>query len=386
VVLCTMQRPKFSALLASVSLLTGMAVVAAPPAGAAGTWSVIATPAPAGATASFLGAVACPAATSCFAVGGHTNGGSTFANAMHWNGTAWSIEAIPKPAGSTYSELNGVACPTTTSCFAVGGYTSPSGRNLFAVHWNGSAWSIRTTARPAGATGAGFDGIACPAPASCFAVGDYSSSTVTTALVQHWNGTAWTTQPKPNPSGSTSSTLYGVACPTTTSCFAAGDWFKSPVTKTLVEHWNGSAWGIQASPNPAGSTYASFSGGISCPGPNNCFAAGISSANTGGTKGLIAHWNGSVWAGQPSVNPGHSPTLSAVACLSTTSCFAVGFFDTTASLIEHWDGSIWTRMTSPHPGSFYNDFLGVACRTGMVCMAVGLYAGGNSRSLAARYH
>ena len=45
-------------------------------------------------------------------------------------------------------------------------------------------------------------------------------NTVGNDLVEHWNGRgAWTIMPSPNPSNAS---LLGVACPSTTSCFAVG--------------------------------------------------------------------------------------------------------------------------------------------------------------------
>lgn len=54
----------------------------------------------------------------------------------------WSVAPGPKPSGSTYGEISGVSCPSTTSCFAVGTYehNGPFPKGLVA-HRNGSHWS-----------------------------------------------------------------------------------------------------------------------------------------------------------------------------------------------------------------------------------------------------
>ena len=44
-----------------------------------------------------------------------------------WNGTAWAIQPGPHP-GAQGSSLAGVACPSASSCFAVGYYTK-TGKN-----------------------------------------------------------------------------------------------------------------------------------------------------------------------------------------------------------------------------------------------------------------
>ena len=47
-----------------------------------------------------------------------------------------------------------------------------------------------------------------------------------------------------------------MSCRSSSSCYAVGD----TTTKTLIEHWNGSAWSIVASPVPAGTTRVELSG------------------------------------------------------------------------------------------------------------------------------
>ena len=60
--------------------------------------------------------------------------------AEHWNGTRWSAETT-KHTG----ELDGVSCPATGNCTAVG--WNAAGKAL-AAHWNGKAWSDESPANP----------------------------------------------------------------------------------------------------------------------------------------------------------------------------------------------------------------------------------------------
>jgi hypothetical protein len=63
-------------------------------------------------------------------------------------------------------------------------------------------------------------------------VGDYISSgpgDPTLTLVEHWNGTAWTQVPSPNPSGDNE--LDGVAATSASNAWAVG--FYSPSGPTL---------------------------------------------------------------------------------------------------------------------------------------------------------
>jgi hypothetical protein len=86
-------------------------------------------------------------------------------------------------------------------------------------------------------------GVSCASARSCKAVGDYASSTIRRrALVESWNGTAWSVEPGPSPSVAY---LYGVSCASARSCKAVGEHASSGgVIRSLVESWNGTAWSI----------------------------------------------------------------------------------------------------------------------------------------------
>ena len=163
--------------------------------------------------------------------------------------TTWSIMKSPSPAGSTSVDLQGVSCPRTISCFAVGfsqtGHLLPVTKALV-EHWNGHTWSIMSMPTPADSTYSALFDIACPRPISCFAVGSFLRGPSTHhALIEHWNGHHWSTMP--SPADGAGITLVGVSCPRTISCFAVG----SAGNQTLIEHWNGHIWSIMSSPNPA---------------------------------------------------------------------------------------------------------------------------------------
>ena len=61
-------------------------------------------------------------------------------------------------------------------------------------------------------------------------------------LILHWNGTAWTRLPSPTPAGG--GPLYGVAAASDRNPWAVGQTGTSatPRPKTLDLHWNGTTW------------------------------------------------------------------------------------------------------------------------------------------------
>jgi hypothetical protein len=96
-----------------------------------------------------LSSVSCTATTACVAVGSYVNDGDTVALAERWNGTAWTNQATPNPAGGTEIALNGVSCPSATKCLAVGSYEGAHGILPLAERWNGSKWTIERRERAA---------------------------------------------------------------------------------------------------------------------------------------------------------------------------------------------------------------------------------------------
>ena len=59
--------------------------------------------------------------------------------AVHWNGSSWTIVPTPTLTGGAKSTLNGVVALSANNAWAVG-----KGRNGAALveHWYGSAWSV----------------------------------------------------------------------------------------------------------------------------------------------------------------------------------------------------------------------------------------------------
>jgi hypothetical protein len=331
-------------------------------------WSIVPSADPSGSGPDVaLDAVSCVSDSNCFAVG--STGAATLIE--HWDGATWSIVAGPGPTGADGVELNGVSCSDASNCFAVGGTfnspAGPSGEESFGTlieHWDGTAWSSVADARDDSATS--LAGVACPAPSGCFAVGD-------AATPLHWDGAAWSIAAFDTTSSQ--SHLSAVSCARPTDCFAVGSFESGSVEKTLIEHWNGAAWSIVPSPNPTGS-FESQLYGVSCPTPVSCIAVG-SKATASAQSALIEHWNGSSW----SIVAGPVPTgaetaeLFGVSCAGSTSCNAVGLNISKRSfapLAEHWNGKSWSIVATPSVnGSVLTELIAVSCPAPASCMAVG---------------
>src|ERR1700694_2595415 len=166
------------------------------------------------------------------------------------SGLTWSSVTTPNPGASQHNLLSGVACITTSDCWAVGNSFSSSGAfQTLAEHCNGSAWSIVTPPNPS-SQGDGLQGVACITTSDCWAVG--AAFTGSGSVAEHWDGSAWSVVPTPN-STPQANVLSRVACVDASDCWAVGTSTvpsgNTSRQQTLAEHWNGATWSIVATPN-----------------------------------------------------------------------------------------------------------------------------------------
>ncbi len=276
--------------------------------------------------------VSCTSSTACFSVGIFQNSsGSAFLPlAEKWNGTAWSAQEPPAPTGSTFPQLSRVSCTSSTACIAVGEYTNSSGiRQSLAEKWNGTAWSLQEPPAPTGSKGSELVGVSCTSSSECFATGYFTNSSGTSEpLAEKWNGTAWSLQEPPAPTGSKYNLLWGVSCASSTACIAVGEYTNSSgIRQPLAEKWNGTAWSLQEPSLPTGRK-GGILRGVSCTSSTECTAVGGVLVSSEGFMPLAERWNGTAWSAQePPVPTGaRGSVLEGVSCTSSIECFATGSF------------------------------------------------------------
>ena len=349
-------------LIAAIFVSTGAVSTLAAPVARAATapaWTIVPSPnAPAavsGRGGGDLRGVACPTTTNCFVVGEYGDGSSRMQPLVGRSiGSTWSIGPAPRPADFTpaFGRLAGVACPSVTTCFAVGDYHSGfSGPRTLIEKWDGKAWTIMKSPNPPDATEISLSGVSCASVTSCFAVGSAQGGVAAKTLLEQWNGTTWKIVGNaPKLSGTNG--LAGVSCPSIATCVAVGHVMGGKLQKTLVERWNGSTWSVVKSANPLHFTRAQLSG-VACPTTKVCFAVGDSyDDRTGDTRTLVERSNGENWSlvTTPDASSGDlgDSRLSAISCATPIACVAVGSGPYVA-VIEKWDGVSWKLVSSPDP-------------------------------------
>jgi hypothetical protein len=370
----------------------------APSAAAAGasTWSVVSSP-NVGTLSNGLAGVATLSPTDAWAVGSYqfiAPGAAPINKTLteHWNGASWAVVSSPN-VGTAQNDLNAVAARSASDAWAVGtffDYSSLAWRTLI-EHWNGTNWVVVSSPSPSTRYNA-LHGVIALGANDVWAVGIMQTSggggghggggggIANRTLVEHWNGTAWSVVPSPNV-GSGSNYLLGVAGSSASDLWAVG----SHDTRTLTEHWNGTAWSVVSSPN-VGST-ANFLNGVAVIAGNDVWAVGaIYPGSAASEQTLTEHWNGTSWSVVPSPNVGTgNNALQSVAGLSSGDVWAAGvsYNSSARTLTERWDGTAWTVVTSPSPGTEAH-LSGITVLAPSTVWAVGSFEQGPGRTLVLR--
>ena len=173
----------------------------------------------------------------------------------HWDGTAWTATTV---ADGDSGFLLGASSDATNDVWAVGysGFLDESSKTLV-FRYDGTVWQQVKSANSGVADQ--LNAVTAIAPNDVWAVGSYfkAEHTPSLTLIEHFDGSAWTVVPSPNvgpASNNQSNRLFGITALSTSDIYAFGSYFAangSGHQMTLVEHWDGSAWSIIPSPNPS---------------------------------------------------------------------------------------------------------------------------------------
>ncbi len=134
-------------------------------------WTSEAAQLPPGTSKAYLSDVSCPAQNDCYAVGRSAlDNGHRYM--QHWDGSRWSIVNTPAPprGADDYDSFSALTC--TVQVCTVTGYVGSSVKapnTLFVDRGAGSHWAVESTPSPQGA--AEFGDVACPSATTCYAIG-----------------------------------------------------------------------------------------------------------------------------------------------------------------------------------------------------------------------
>jgi hypothetical protein len=266
-----------------------------------------------------------PGGTTAWAVGYYVSG--TFQQRtliQHFDGTSWSVTPSPSP-GALQNILFGVAAISDAEVWAVGGEQDRNGLwHTLTERWNGSDWTV-VDAVDAGSNGNQFYAVKAIAANNVFAVGQQAGAAFPNgALVERWDGQAWTVVSSPA-DGSASALPLGVtATPSSVTLVGQQETDTAPYT-TYVAAGKPGHPSIQTTPNV----------GV---GENDLFAAATANdgstwtvgwnidTTTGNHDPLILKGVNGLWSvvSSPSLAPGSDSGLAAITAIPGGGLWAVG--------------------------------------------------------------
>ncbi len=147
-------------------------------------------------------------------------------------------------------------------------------------------------------------------------------------------------------------------------------------------------WKIVSSPSPLNQNNLSA---VSCVTSSFCMAVG-NAVTTAPNQTLAQKWDGTSWTTltTPNVTGATTNALVGVSCPTTAYCVAVGtatVAGTAQTLIEQWSGGTWTILSSPNTSATTSNTLtGVNCTSLIVCTAVGTVGSTPTAALALQWN
>jgi hypothetical protein len=279
-----------------------------------------------------------------------------------FTGTSW--RQFPLVGVRLFDEsLAGVDGTARSDVWAVGqrkrtGFKSPV--TTLAYRWNGASWNEVPTPRIDG-NRYWFSAVSAVDSDDVWAVGSAAAapSTALHALVEHWNGSAWSIVPIPLPASEAGSALLGVSAHTSDDVWAVG----TLNGHTFAVHWNGIAWAVvttrDVAPQRPGAMVQDKLTAVTALATNDVWAVGTAIDTLDGRflpyRTVVEHWNGVRWDLSSAPSPTGHPQLTGVAATGAADVWAVGFGwsdRATGAPIErpillHLDAGGWTSVAPP---------------------------------------
>jgi hypothetical protein len=264
------------------------------------SWHIVSPPSSGGDT--FNAVATIPGTHQLWAVGSQ--------GAALWNGIKW--RSVPTPILDS-SVLFGVVALSSADAWAVGQYyQGPQMPDAALIeHWNGTKWTQVAVAYPSGYQYSYLYSVTAFSATNVWAVGSDSNMAAGHTLVEHWNGWRWSIVPSPGPGPNNNVLLSVTTIPYTNHLWAVGYQFNGVQPESLVEYWNGSVWSVVQIPLVGVGVVSPFNGaGVIALSPRNAWIVGSSTRAQGDEETLIEHWDGSAWNVVASPNPATISFLS----------------------------------------------------------------------------
>ena len=279
---------------------------------------------------------------------------------------------LGRPAPEGTGDLGAVSCPTAKRCWAVGvsrptGAAHPGSPTVIVATKNGGrTWRAQHVA---GGVTPQLSGVSCPTPKDCIAVGSDGGSLPGSGVVLATSDAGTTWNPVAAPGGAL--TVMSVWCSSVTDCIA--------IVNDGSLTWSASSTNFGQAWQRVGTLPSLFLAGddLSCTEAGPCLVAGYAPTGTGTGEGAVSLSTdgGQTWS-LASV-PNGIGVLHSATCATSTDCLAAGSTSTSVNnvapakgaLLRSTDGGhTWVPMKDAPPVA---DVFDMECPSASVCAMVG---------------
>jgi hypothetical protein len=323
-----------------------------------------------GQTAQLSGATVVSGRDAWFAGSSTANGGEAWT--LHWDGrTIGAAAAIPQDP-FTGAEGAAVSFDSASDGWVLAD-TWPDGASVpvfqDAVRWSGGRWTTTPLAvapQPA-KDWPQLTAITALSPASAWSVGAVYGAGLLGAvrasagtLIEHWDGTQWGLVANPAATRA-GAVLQAISAASPSDIWAVGVRENAAgAFVPLAEHWNGTDWTVV--PVPAGNV-SSYLVAVSADGPDDAWAVGaqVEPGTSDLATGLVEHWNGTAWSVVTTLPDIGNSKLTSVYAASPSDVWAPVYTplpntdDATPEFL-HWNGTAWSTVTVPGPQEYGLDY------------------------------
>ena len=194
----------------------------------------------------------------------------------HWNGSTWSEATIPDPDFTPGTD-DSISASSASDIWVVGSTLNTATDEFVpeALHFNGTAWSVVPMPQ-AGTNTSTIGAVTAISAANAWAVGEDIGATSAvggSTLIEHWNGSSWSIVPSPTPGADPG--LTGIAARGPSDVYAVGSNLPSingGTVQGMILRWNGSTWSVD--PDPTAGSYGPLFAAAAVPGAANEWAVG----------------------------------------------------------------------------------------------------------------
>jgi photosystem II stability/assembly factor-like uncharacterized protein len=317
----------------------------------------------------FRGAISCPTARRCWAVGGSSEIVTTSDG-----GRTWEAQKVPMGGGGQPG-LEDLYCPNVLHCVAVGIEPSPGYPIGVVTDNGGSSWRFAdfqyssTSMAQGREIGGAVASATCSAAGRCVAVGTAAISGPILEVSDDW-GNSWR-QPA-SPSSESGGRLMAVTCDAQERCIVVGSTENGAAL--IATNLPQASWTVRY--QGVGSNWAS----ISCPGLNHCVAVGsgpLGYLYPDGAGILTSDDGGVHWVRREL--PAGIVAVIGVDCPAAGRCFATAEVVASSALLRKGTPWVATILRSDDGGSTWHLeslpgallLAGISCPSLTSCFAAG---------------